>query len=69
MSAADVHVLPLEHGWELRRDGYKYPTSRHATQRSAIRLARQLADESGSKVIVHHIDGQIRLESEITTDP
>jgi hypothetical protein len=58
MSANNVHVYSSGRGWELRREGWQYPTSRHATRRSAIANARRMALEAGADVIVHDIDGR-----------
>jgi hypothetical protein len=61
MSSADVLVVPLERGWEVRRAGERYPASRHITRRSAIKAAQLLASESHTEVIVHDLDGRIAV--------
>jgi hypothetical protein len=53
----DVHVVPTEHSWEVRRDGVRQPSLCCATRSSALRVARVLAAESGAQVIVHEIAG------------
>jgi hypothetical protein len=60
-SSVDVHVIPLDSGWELRRRGQPSSTSRHGTRRSAIRMARAIADETGADVVVHDLDGTVAV--------
>jgi hypothetical protein len=64
MSSADVHVTPLEKGWELRRSGERFPTSRHRTRWSALKNAREMAAASRAHVIVHGLDGSISIEQQ-----
>jgi hypothetical protein len=59
MSAADVLVLPIDAGWEIRRAGSIYPSSRHRTRGSAVKVAKIMAEESGSAVFVHELDGRV----------
>jgi hypothetical protein len=59
MSPADVHLIPLAEGWELRRAGALYPTSRHRTRWSALKAARTIAAEAGATVIIHELDGRV----------
>ena len=66
MSSAEVHVIPLERGWEVRREGERYPASRHHTRRSAIKAAGVLASESRTEVIVHGLDGTISVVTAAT---
>ncbi|MCU1360087.1 MAG: hypothetical protein JWN99_1376 [Ilumatobacteraceae bacterium] len=63
MSSADVHVVPLERGWEVRRAGERYPASRHSTRWSAIKTARAMAAESRTEVVIHRLDGTISVEA------
>jgi hypothetical protein len=39
MSAADVHLIPLDQGWEVRRHGERFPASRHRGTDPATRIA------------------------------
>ena len=61
-----MHVIPLDSGWELRRKGQLFPTSQHCTRRSAIKVARSIAAETGGDVIVHGLDGTIVVLPAIT---
>lgn len=61
--SSDVHVSPLISGWEVRRSGERYPTSKHRTRLTAVRMARALAADSRSQLIVHGIDGTSRIEA------
>ncbi|MGE0140700.1 MAG: DUF2188 domain-containing protein [Ilumatobacteraceae bacterium] len=65
MSATDVHVTPILGGWQLHREGERYPSSRHRTRRSALRHAREMARASGSSVVVHGLDGRVTVEPSI----
>ena len=68
-SPADVHVVPIERGWEVRRDGERYPASRHSTRRSAIKVATAMAEESRTDVVVHGLGGTIVVYVPLTTMP
>jgi hypothetical protein len=64
MKSANVHVTAIERGWELRREGERYPTSLHATRRSAVRTALEIAAESRSEVVIHEMDGRVVVDDQ-----
>jgi hypothetical protein len=65
MSATDVHVTPIASGWQLHREGERYPSARHRTRRSALKHAHEMALESGSAVVLHGLDGRVTVEPSI----
>lgn len=54
------HVVPLEEGWAVRREGNKRITSKHRKQSTAIRKAKSLARKYKADVIIHRASGGIR---------
>lgn len=60
--SADVHVKPLDVGWEVRRHGERSASSKHNTRSSAVKLGRQMAMESKSDLVVFEIDGNVTTE-------
>ncbi len=60
--SADVHVKPLDVGWEVRRHGERSASSKHNTRSSAVKLGRQLAMESKSELVVVEMDGTVTRE-------
>lgn len=58
--AKTVHVLPVDKGWTVKREGHK-ADGVYQTQREAIQTARRIARRGASgQVAVHARDGRIR---------
>jgi len=58
-----VHVLPRNGSWVVRKGGAERASSVHTTQRGAIGAARELAKSGGSEVVVHHRSAAIQNDS------
>lgn len=57
----DVHVQLNSKGtWDVVREGNKGPTTRCNTQREAIDVARDLAMQDQTVVLVHNEEGTVR---------
>ena len=70
MSKRDYHVVPNgSDGWAVRREGGERATSVHPTQAAAIDAARQHATHSGTEVVIHRPNGQIRDSDSYGHDP
>lgn len=65
----DVHVVPSEGGWTVRREGATRATKRFDTQADAIKWARQSAAKEQTDLVVHGRDGKIRSKDSFGTDP
>ncbi len=60
MSSKNLHVVPRESGWAVRREGASRVSSTHDTQDAAGRAARQTAIREGGETFIHRPTGEIR---------
>ncbi|MGD8174493.1 DUF2188 domain-containing protein [Marinimicrobium sp. ARAG 43.8] len=60
MSGKDQHVIPHESGWAVKGAGNDRVTSVHNTQQQAIDVAREIARNQQSELVIHRPNGQIR---------
>jgi hypothetical protein len=65
----DIHVVPSDDKWAVRRENDNDPVSTHATQAEAEQAGRTLAQRESSELLVHGKDGQIRDRSTYGNDP
>ncbi len=65
----DVHVVPSEGGWTVRREGAIRATKRFDTQADALKWARQSAAKEQTDLVVHGRDGKIRSKDSFGSDP
>lgn len=56
-------------GWSVRGEGNSRATANTETQQQAIDVARNIAQNQGSDVVVHGRDGRIRDRSSYGNDP
>ena len=69
MSKKNQHVVPHGDRWAVRREGNKKVTQTTRTQKEAINIARQIARDQGSEVVIHRPDGTIRDRDSYGRDP
>lgn len=69
MSSKNLHVVPHENGWAVRREGASRVSSTHDTQDDAGRAARQTAIREGGETFIHRPSGIIRDRNSYGTDP
>ena len=60
MSKRNQHVVPRGNDWAVQSAGGERATRIVSTQREAIQIARDLACNQGSELIIHGQNGQIR---------
>jgi hypothetical protein len=61
MTRRFYHVAPSRNGgWEVKRGGAERASGHFVRKVDAVKHARDLAEESGSDLIVHGKDGRIR---------
>lgn len=65
----DMHVVPRNGEWAVRREGAQRDSSRHDTQSAAINAARQTAQQEGTEMFIHGRNGQIRERNTYGADP
>lgn len=64
------HVTPRpESGWQVKGEGNQRATVRTDTQKEAIDIARTIARNQGSELIIHRPNGQIREKDSHGNDP
>ena len=64
------HVLPHKNGgWQVKGAGNSKATVRTTTQKEAQKIARDIAKNQGSEVVVHGRDGRIRDKNSYGNDP
>ena len=66
----DQHVTPHPNGgWQVKGEGNSRATVRTETQREAIERARRIAQNQGSELIIHRLNGTIREKDSHGKDP
>lgn len=64
------HVTPhAKGGWQVKGAGNSRATARTATQAEAISIARNIARNQRSEVVIHRANGQIRDKNSYGNDP
>lgn len=64
------HVTPHPAGgWQVKGAGNTRATVRTSTQTDAIRVAREIARNQGSELVIHRPDGRIRAKDSHGNDP
>lgn len=55
------HVTPHpDGGWQVKGEGNSRATARTTTQKEAIEIARGIAQNQDSELVIHRQNGQIR---------
>lgn len=64
------HVTPHpDGGWQVKGEGNIHATARTSTQQEAIDIARSIARNQGSELVIHRPNGQIREKDSHGHDP
>ncbi len=64
------HVTPHPNGgWQVKGAGNERATARTTNQGDAIRIARDIAINQQSEVVIHRPNGQIRDKNSYGNDP
>lgn len=67
---SNQHVTPHpDGGWQVKGAGNDRATSRHDTQKEAIKVATVIAKNQQSEVVIHKQNGQIRDKNSHGNDP
>ena len=62
------HVVPHSSGWAVKGAGNQKATKVTATQKEAISVARNIAKNQKSELLVHNQKGQIRQKDSFGND-
>ena len=60
MAKKNQHVIPLGNGWAVKGEGSKQFTVITETQKDAITVAREIAKNNKSELVIYGKDGRIR---------
>jgi uncharacterized protein YdaT len=63
------HVVPHSEGWAVKAEGAVKATKVVSTQKEAIEVARQIAQNQQSELFIHNQEGQIRDRNSYGNDP
>lgn len=62
------HVVPHEEGWAVKGAGNGKATKVVPTQKEAIEVAKEIAKNQESELVIHGKDGQIREKNSYGND-
>jgi hypothetical protein len=63
------HVVPHDGLWAIRGEGNSRVTKITQTQQEAIIIAREIAKNNNSELVIHGRNGQIRDKDSFGNDP
>lgn len=63
------HVVPNGDKWAVKGAGNERATKVVETQKEAIKIAREIAINQQSELIIHRTDGKIRDKDSFGNDP
>ncbi len=63
------HVTPHGNQWQVKGAGNQKATAVTQTQQQAIKIARGIAQNQKSELVVHGQNGQIRQKDSFGNDP
>lgn len=70
MPGKNQHVTPHpDGGWQVKGAGNQRATVRTDTQREAVQIAREIAKNQQSEMIIHGENGRIREKNSYGNDP
>ena len=69
MSKNNQHVVPHGDKWAVKGEGNSKVTRITSTQKEAIEIAREIAKNNKSEVVIHRPDGRIRDKDSYGNDP
>lgn len=69
-TSKNQHVAPhKDGGWQVKGAGNSRATVRTETQSAAIKIAREIAINNNSEVVIHGQNGRIREKNSYGNDP
>lgn len=69
MPKKDIHVVPREDGWAVRREGAQRDSSHHDRKSDAMEAARGTARREHVEVVEHGKNGRIQDSDSYGDDP
>ena len=65
----NVHVTKRDGGWAVKTEKSERAVKITETQKEAIEIARKIAQNQESEVVIHGTDGKIREKNSYGNDP
>jgi uncharacterized protein YdaT len=65
----NVHVVPKDGNWAVRKESSKRVSKVTKTQKEAIQLGKEQAKRNGSELLIHGKNGRIREKNSYGNDP
>jgi hypothetical protein len=69
MPKKDVHIVPRDGGWAVRREGATRDSSHHDRKSDAVDSGRGTARRDGVELVTHGRDGRIQDSDSYGRDP
>lgn len=69
MSKKDLHVVPHQDGWAVKREGNDRASSVHDTKQDALDQGRDQARRDQVELVIHRRDGRIQDSDSYGNDP
>ena len=69
MSKKDVHVVPRDEGWAVRREGATRDSSHHEHKSDAVDAGRETARRDRVELVTHGKNGRIQDSDSYGSDP
>jgi uncharacterized protein YdaT len=69
MTGKNQHVVPHQNGCAVKGEGNQRATSVHNTQQQAVEVAREIARNQQSELVIHRPEGRIRDKDSYGNDP
>lgn len=63
------HVVPNKKGWAVQGEGNARRTANTETKEDAIKIAREIARNQKSELVIHNKDGKISDKDSYGNDP
>jgi hypothetical protein len=67
--AKNQHVVPYKGQWAVKGEGNSRATKITSTQNNAIEVAKGIAKNNNSELIIHRPNGRIREKNSYGSDP
>lgn len=64
-----VHVVPRGKDWAVRKEKSQRVSKVTSTQKEAIQVAKEIAKNSKTELLIHGKNGQIREKNSYGNDP
>jgi len=69
MTNKNVHIVPHEEGWAVKREGGERASSVHSTKTEATEAGRKTAKAEKVELVIHNKDGKISDKDSYGNDP